>query len=194
MDTKELWDHCLFCPVCQNAERKMFVSVGPDAVFSLNRFQKRDSLLYLQCIYRKESYLYTVEYNIDCNTNLFDVAVPQVQINIPGQQIAAQRVSRAYFYFYLQSRCEQCDGSAAYSNDLELDVLDKKVFNIELERERFVITDDTVNYYLTVIHDQDLTLVSNDSDQGSIKLPLLNIDFSDQPKMINKIKTLILFS
>jgi hypothetical protein len=190
---QELWDYCLICPICQNSSRRILISVGPDLVVSLNHFRKQDSSLFLQCSFNKKNNYYIIEYNIDCNTNLYDVTVTNRHINAPHHQMTDQKVMQAYFYFYIQSSCDKCVASATYSADLELLQDEKRVFNIELEREHFVLADD-MTHRLTVLYDRDVMLASNDAHQKSVELPILNLDFSDQPKLINKIKTLILFS
>jgi hypothetical protein len=199
---QELWDYCSFCPVCQNT-REMSVSVGPDDVFTLDSFSKRDSILELQCQFHKKQNIYYVSYKIDCNTNSFDVQVTNVLEKMPETKMPPDKVKKAYFFFYIQSNCQYCDCSTAHGKDLELDMLEKKVYNIGLERESHWLLNETDKFHISVIHDRDVMLVTRcygidefdfREDGKSITLPLVKLDLSNQHKVVNKIKTLILFS
>lgn len=181
----------------------MLVSVGPDAVFSLNSFSKQDSVLELQCEYDKKSNIYSVEYKIDCNTNHFDVKVTNVRENMPETRLPEAKVTRAYFYFYIQSNCQGCDCSTAHGADLELDILDKKISNIQLERESFWLLNEADKYHISILHDSNVMKVTRcygidefdfREDDKAISLPIVNLDLSNQQKVVSKIKTLILFS
>lgn len=200
---QELWAYCSFCPVCQSDKREVYVTVGPDAVFSLNSFSKQDSLLELQCAYKKKQNIYSVQYKIDCNTNLFDVAVTNIQIVITDSRIPLKKITEAYFYFYIQASCPQCECSSAHSVDLELDIVDKKISNLELERETFLLLNETDKFNITIIHDRNVMLISRlcgaddfhyREDEKSIELPLVKLDLLNQARAVSKIKTLILFS
>lgn len=199
---QELWDYCSFCPVCQGA-RRISVSVGPDEVFSLKNLHKQDETLHLVCIYKKKQNLYTVEYHIDCNTNLFDVSVTNVEVIVEENQIPIGRVTKAYFYLYIHAKCYECECSSLDSIDLEFGIVDKKITNIQLDREVFRLLNEPDKFNITVIHDKNVMLVSRchefdeedyDEDSKAIRLPLVKLDLINQAKVVNKIKTLILFS
>jgi hypothetical protein len=199
---QELWDYCSFCPVCQGA-RQISVSVGPDMVFSLKHMHKEDETLHLECIYKKKQNLYTIQYKIDCNTNLFDVSVANVEVLVEKNQIPFAKVAKAYFYIYIRSKCHECGCSSTDSIDLEFGIVDKKVTNIQLDREVFRLLNEVDKFNITVIHDDNIMLVSRcyefdeedyDEDSKAIRLPLVKLDLLNQAKVVNKIKTLILFS
>lgn len=199
---QELWDYCSFCPVCLG-NRCISVSVGPDGVFSLKNMHKQDETLHLVCIYKKKQNLYTVEYHIDCNTNLFDVSVTNVEVVIEENQIPIDRVTKAYFYIYIRSKCYECRCSSLDSIDLEFGIVDKTITNIQLDREVFRLLNEPDKFNITVIHDVNIMLVSRchefdsedyDEDSKAIRLPLVCLDLRNQDKVVNKIKTLILFS
>jgi hypothetical protein len=197
-NVQELWNYCSFCPICQN-NREISVSVGPDAVFTLNSFSKLNSILELQCEYNKRRNIYSVEYKIDCNSNQFEISVTNVREGDPETRLAFPKVEKAYFYFYIQSSCQQCNCSTAHGTDLELDVLERKVSNIALERETFRFLNEQDKFHISIIHDQNVMLVSrcygfDREDEKSISLPIVKLDLSNQSQVINKIKTLILFS
>ena len=103
---------------------------------------------------------------------------------------------RPYFYFWIQGSCPACGCASTHGADLELDLLDKKISNIKLERESVYLAN---TYHVSLFHDSDTMLVSRSSsdsedDSKTIKLPLIRLDLSEPDKVINRIKTLILFS
>jgi hypothetical protein len=166
--------------------------------------QKKDNNLYLQCTYKNKRSIYTVEYNINCADNSFVVDVPNV-VELPlGETAKPQKVKEAYFFFFLEGLCKECNCTSAHGMDLELDIVDRKISNIGLERESFYLFEGKDKFHVTPIHDRNVMLVSrchpdedglgfSESDK-TIELPLVKLDLSDQEKATNKIKTLILFS
>lgn len=186
---QELWDYCSCCPICQQ-ERKIEVSVGPDDYFRLFGFTKQKSSLELRCQFRKKR---DILYKIDCNTNSFDVNTIK---HISNALIPPNNLEEANFYFYIQSWCLQCDCSSVFSDDLELDFLNKKVFNIGLERENFHI--DLNKWRICLYYKKNIMQVVRynavHSYLETISLPLVKLDWSNQLNIINKIKILILFS
>jgi len=178
------------------------VSVGPDAVFILVSNQKKDNNLYLQCTYKNKRNVYTVEYNINCTENSFLVEVPNVIELAQGETAKPQKVKEAYFFFFLEGLCKECNCTSAHGLDLELDIVDRKVSNIGLERESFYLYEGKDKFHVSPIHDRNVMLVSRCYDDGlgfsesdkTIELPMVKLDLSDQEKATNKIKTLILFS
>ncbi len=200
---QELWDYCSYCPICKKNSRTVDVSVGPDMVFKLDSFDKKPGVLDMSCSFTNRLNVYLVDYHINCLDNNFDVNVRNVQMNNPHAKIDKQKAAEAYFYFYIQGHCPECTWTWSYGSDLELDALDKTISNITLEREFFYIFTEKDHYQATLVHDRDIMYVSRiekneDGTLGetgkSIELPLVKLDVSDQEKVINKIKTLILFS
>jgi hypothetical protein len=142
---------------------------------------------------------------IDCLTNSFDITVSEE--SIVGQFSTGKpdpdKAKRAYFYFYIQGICQTCKSSAVYGKDLELDMLSKKVVDIGLESESYFLLKEKDKMHLSLMHDRNVMLASRCysdetkvviEDGKSIELPLINLDLTDQAKVVNKIKTLILFS
>lgn len=199
---QELWDYCSFCPICRQ-EREITVSVGPDEVFELNSFVKQGSTLELHCTFRKKQNDYYIDYKIDCESNSFDVQVTDILEKMPETKLTPDKASRAYFFFYIQSNCQQCDCSNVHGKDLELDLLEKKIFNIGLERESYWLLSETDKYHISILHDSNVMKVTRcygideldfREDDKPINLPIVNLDLSNQQKVVSKIKTLILFS
>lgn len=204
-NVKELWDYCSFCPICLRHCREVVVSVGPDGAFILVSAQKQDNdTLFLQCTYKNKRNVYSVNYDINCLDNTFTVDVPYVRDLAPGEVANPKRVKEAYFFFFIEGLCRECNCTSAHGLDLELDILDKKISNIGLERESFYLLEGKDKFHVSPIHDRNVMLVSrcypDDTGFGfipsdkTIELPLVKLDLSDQEKVVNKLKTLILFS
>ena len=201
---QELWDYCSFCPICMRNCREVVVSVGPEGVFILISSQKKDNNLYLQCTYKNKRNIYNVDYDINCLDNTFKVEVPKVQELAPGEVANPKRVKQAYFFFFVEGLCNECNCATAHSLDLELDIVDRRISNIGLERESFYLLGGKDKFHVTPIHDRNVMLVSrcyvDDEEIGfsesdkTIELPMVKLDLTDQEKATNKIKTLILFS
>jgi hypothetical protein len=183
----------------------MAVSVGPDGAFILVASQKQDNgTLFLQCTYKNKRNVYSVNYDVNCLDNTFTVDVPYVQELDPGEVVNTKKVEKAYFFFFIEGLCRECSCTSAHGLDLELDIVDKKISNIGLERESFYLLEGKDKFHVSPIHDRNVMLVSRcyNDDEGigfiesdkTIELPLVKLDLSDQDKLVNKIKTLILFS
>lgn len=195
---QELWDYCLFCPICKTDCRQAEVKVGPSAVFSLSFASKEVDSLQLWCSYENQRHKYNVQYDINCLDNSFKIEVTERQPTDPPLWPSKADIKniKPYFYFYVQGDCRQCHASSAHGADLELSILDRTVSNIKLDRESIYLAS---GYHVSMLHDSNSMLVSKSSsdsenDHQTIKLPLVKLDLTDQDKVMNKIKTLILFS
>ncbi len=202
---QELWDYCSYCPICLRSCREVVVSVGPDGHFILVAAQKQDNdTLFLQCTYKNKRSIYSVNYDINCLDNTFKVTVPYVQEVAPGEVANTEKAKKAYFFFFIEGLCRECNCTSAHGLDLELDIVDRKISNIGLERESFYLLEGKHKFHVSPIHDRNVMLVSRcyPDDEGigfiesdkTIELPLVKLDLSDQERVVEKIKTLILFS
>ena len=203
-NVQELWDYCTYCPFCMRNCRKAFVSVGPDDVFILVDFKKGIDNLFLECTFKSKRHIYNVDYNINCFDNTFTVEVPKVQEVPPGEKPNPDKAKKANFFFFVEGLCKECHCTSAHGADIDLDLLNKKISKIELERESLYFLECKDKFHVSPIHDRNVMLVSrcyvSDDELGlevsdkTITLPLVKLDPTDQAKTVNKIKTLILFS
>lgn len=195
---QELWDYCLFCPVCQEDCRKMTVSVGPDDTFEVITFEKSESTLTLNCLMKKRR---VCKYIINCADNTF-----RVFYSNQNQEVLTEKSNAVYFYFYLSSNCQQCHKSYTNSNDLELDVQNYLVCNVGIEREGIQLITQSNGFHITKFNYFDSSknemLISRCLKQDGelmvedkfIRLPSVDLDFSNPEKVVNKILTLLTFS
>ena len=200
---QELWDYCVYCPICTRNCREIAISVGPDSNFILVDYKKQNNDLILQCTYKKRREIYSINYTINCLDNSFQIGTPAVIELGPDIIAKPEKVKGAYFYFFIEGICNECDSTSASSRDLEFDRVDSCIVDIGLERENFYLFDTGEKYHVTPIHDRNVMLVSHlyptedmsyTESSKPIELPLVKLDLTDQAKTINKIKTLILFS
>jgi hypothetical protein len=203
----DLWRHSLFCPICQDYCRDVSITVGPDFVFELVSFEKVNDILYLNCTFkRKREIKYKINYTIQTLTNKFDVNV--IEVEPTNEAYASEpdeitKASKAYFFFYLHGDCRQCDSAHSNSSDIELNMTQKVCSNIGIERDGIYLLKHKDKYHITIAYDSDNMLISKcfeDEEHGIVddnkifECPIANFDFSNPERVINKIKTLMIFS
>jgi len=185
---QELWSYCLYCPICKDVCRDILVSVGPDDKYQVVFHEKEDHILSIQCLYNKKI---SVTYNVDCLKNTFEIEGGNSSLH------------QSYCYFYIQSDCRRCNATHTNGTDLELNLEEKKVYNIGVEREGVYLLSTKDKYHLTLQYDNNTMLVSKcfEDDDGMIlddnrvcNLPIVNLDFSKPRKAAHRIKTLLVFS
>lgn len=205
---QELWTHCVFCPLCKQYGRTLALSAGPDDQFRFTQnmpYELSGHELKLNTVFdnhaRKSkvpgSPKNAVSYTIDMESNTFT-------IDIHSQSpLVVEDAEKANFYFYIYANCNNCNSSYFNSADLEFDLLEKKVCNLQADREGFYLTSEKDKYHITASHDKNILMVSRleiaedgivSDGESIVELPFINLDFSDLTKVSNKIKTLILFS
>lgn len=198
---QELWSYFLFCPVCQDMTREIHMGVGPDDAFILSDFEKNGHILSLNCDFYSENQKRRIKFDINCLDNSFDMDISKTEIssrNVSG-------ASSSHFYCWLNANCRSCNASYANSSDIEINFLTKTVSIIDkgLEIEGIYLLNEESKYFISIDHQSDYMQISKCfiSDDGNIidnnkpfKYPLIDFDFSNPKKLINKIKTLLIFS
>jgi hypothetical protein len=201
--TEELWNYCLFCPVCQDPDRYIDITVGPDEHFEIEDWEyDGGGQLRLNCSFRLDRTYkknrpgsYTASYLIDCQQNTF-----QLTANGPDPVIA-NHAAGFEFFFHIFAKCVKCNYSYINTVDLELNK-DHTISNLQMDRESAYMIGEKDKYHITLSHDRNVMMVTRcqiidktlEDEENVIELPLINLDFSNHTKIINKIKTLILFS
>lgn len=203
----ELWNYCLFCPICQEPSRTISISIGPDEEWQLTEFQKIGSELKMFCywildtedkdhsIKTKHSAIFTV----DCDKNTY-------QLSVNSKDTAmAKTAPKSSAYIYLHAQCNGCDNTYLDTMDMDFDPETSAIYNFQIEREGAYILSEKDKFHISLQHDRNVMSVSRmfalsesiggmKEEDKVIDLPLVNLDFSNAPKIVNKIKTLILFS
>lgn len=214
---QELWSYCTFCPICRANCRDVSISVAPDNVYKLITFKKEGDLLKLYCTYRQRKQdKYKANYIINTVTGKFGVEVlemidtPDIEMNADTNLDEEEKyrlrlkVSRTYFYFYINGDCSACNSASVNSADVELSHDNHMVTNMGVEREGIFIILPKDRYHLSILYDSNKTLINkcvidkityDIVDDGKLfECPIVNFDFSNLQKVVNKIKTLITFS
>lgn len=203
---QELWSYCLFCPICQDMTRDIIVEVGPDNACAISSFKKTNHILRLDCTFRAKKQQYKTVYRINCLDNSFKVAISE-PVHSSASQDEYKRVDKAsapHFFFYLFSDCQRCHAAHTNSADLELNLLDKTIYNIGVEREGIYLLTEPTKFHLTLLHSENQMEICKcsisedemviDEEKTFVYPSVINFDYSDPKKVINKIKTMLVFS
>lgn len=197
---QELWSYCLFCPICRDITREISIQGGPPEVTQIKSYRKVDHFLEIDCFVTVSKKQYGITYYLDCLRNTFTQTIKEIGIQDPP----INRASSANFYIYFLADCRVCNSTHTNSQDIELDILKKKVSNIGVSLEGVYLLKQKDKYHLTIQHKDQKILVSRmieDPDSGEliddnkvVSFPLTHLDFSKPKKLINRIKTLLVFS
>jgi hypothetical protein len=215
---QKLWNYCLFCPICQEPSRTISISIGPDEEWRLTEFQKEGSelKLFTTCtifdsdepedpeLRRKFRKLNSCSatFIIDCDNNTFVLQGNRFAFNDEDPKLVELAKKNAT-YIYLHAKCNRCDNTYLDTMDIGLDPISNTLSNFQIEREGAYLMSEKDKFHISLQHDRGLMSVSRMfesilsnivEDEKVIDLPLVNLDFSNAPKVVNKIKTLILFS
>ncbi len=196
---QELWSFCLFCPLCQDITRDIVVLGGPSEVLEIKSQIKENEILSVRGLAKVGKQRYKMTYHIDCVRNTFTVEISDPEVQDPP----VNRANASTFYLELITDCHQCGNTSANSTDIEIDLLSKKVTNFGVEMEGIYLLNQKTKYHLTLNHTaQQLTLSKCfEDDEGTIiddnktiSFPLTHFDFSKPKKVLNRIRTLLVFS
>ena len=153
---QELWQHCLFCPICQEPSRTITVSIGPDWLWRLTEFQKVGSELKIFCywildteyedrpIKTKHSAIFTV----NCDNNNY-------QLNANNEN-----VRKSSTYIYLHAKCNGCDNTYLDTMDMDFDPETLTIYNFQIEREGAYILSEKDKFHISLQYDRNIMSVS----------------------------------
>lgn len=195
---QKLWDYLLLCPICQDHVREIDLHVAPDQIFGLISWSKSDNTLYIDTQAKTYNERYSIKYSINVIDNDFDVLIKK----IGEEETSVSRATSPYFYFWMNSRCKKCGLSGCSTNDLELNLLTKKIIHIGVENEDVYLMSGNSGYHIENV-DKNQTHISQCAytssngirqDKKSRTFPFITFDFSNPDKVRDKIKTLLVFS
>lgn len=188
---QELWDYSLYCPICQNNFREIDMEVGPDTDMRLDSYSKSSDMLEIQASFISRRVQRSIKFNVNCVSNDF--------------KSSTDYSSSPYFYFYICADCKKCNASWTNGADIEFNWLDNKIHNIGLERECIHLLEYEKKYQILFDYSQNLLCIEKCtiSDKGTpifipgtpgFTVPLIDLDFTNQDKLYNKIRTILTFS
>jgi hypothetical protein len=198
----QLWEYLLVCPFCKK-DRKIELSIGPDEVFNFIDWKKSKNVLNITFNTIIESASYVSTWKIDCNTNKFGINTETIHCKHVKLTSSLPSADYSNLYFYAYSDCKHCNCSFSNTSDL---CISKNSYltidNILIEREGFYLKKNDNNHYYVLVADyyhDKMYVHSVKMLKGAIKeknkeitLPLLDFDFSNHEKMLNKITTILL--
>lgn len=197
---QEVWSYCLFCPLCRDVVRDIGVSLHPHETLHYLSHKKKDHILELKCERIAGGRKYTTTYYIDCLRNTFTLSVEK---DVPHKSEAPLPMAYYFVYMTLMANCSKCNCTYTNSADLELDLIKKTILNIGVELEGIYLLEDKSKYHLTFQHNTESILVSRifETEEGgfvddnkTVSFPMTHFDFSKPKKVLNRLKTLLVFS
>lgn len=189
---QDLWNYCLYCPICQDFTRTIEPIIGPEDVYRLISYQKKNHLLDLRIKAKDaDSLVHKYEVIIDCSSNEFIIHKkydysPQVDV----------------FYLYLFSNCDNCD-SHVNTSDIDFNLLSNKLEEISLDQEGNNLLNGKHKYNVIADYSSNCLIISklSVSKDGNLSisknhaiLPLIDLDYTDQSVVSQKITNLLIFS
>lgn len=197
---QKLWSYDLYCPICGDICREISVVCGPDGIWKTLQTTKLDNVLKLETELTHKKEKCNVSFFIDCVTNKFEY-----YISTDCEAFCyAEKAKNSDLFFHLESDCKRCLGSWTISNDVNLNFSTKMVENFSLEGEevwfddKFIINYNYMKNVMTidkVIQKKKLSGDFIDSSMGKpLPLPIVEFDFKNKKKTLNKIKTMLVFS
>lgn len=226
---KQLIDYCLLCPIC-NSKRDLEFSVGPDTptpnapnlgeendtdlIRLINYELTEDRLLFVVKIHVLKS-RYQITFNIDTNTNRLTSFYTTLY---EEDSSAITKATAPQFYFNIWAQCGQCRNSQLNTHEINLDILSKVIYPLEVECETRSLTVGSSGFqleydYLNTIDPQAPKIITvfrlkershsefYDGPHPDFELygqpvyfPMTEFDFSDIPALYKRLSTLIFFS
>lgn len=196
---QDLWTKCLYCPLCQKSCRSIEVSVGPDKSFRDTTALKYDDTLHIKTYFKLKQLRYRMQYDINCLTNKFEISITDesdaemdADKSIEEERIC-RKIDRSDAYFWLDGNCAKCT-SHICSDDIYLNMKYKKLEDISIERETIEIFDKYRIIMYPSRNEMDIARL-----EPALIYPkysthsLMELDFSNPQKAIERIETIITF-
>lgn len=189
---QNIWSQCLYCPLCKDVCRDVVFIADASHDTNINVWEKIESNIIFSCqINNKNKSSGLINFNINCLNNSFEFEIIKSPIkNI--ETISCQLIGT----------CAKCNNTFSITSSFILDFNSKKISNIGIDKDNIILSDKDDYYNITLLHYCDTMLISKCkthedgrvTEQNAIDLPIMKLDFANPKRVINKIKTLLLFS
>ncbi len=197
VNVKELLEYCEVCRICKS-KRIIEPSVYPDDAFTLESWKLKDDHLLLYVTFEtkgKRNFTYKLTFDINCEDNTIETKTREIT-ELPSDGT----ISTANSYKIELGIYAKCENACSYINsiDLELDIVKQTCSQIGIDSEHAYVFINEDNFKCSLWFDYvtNVLQLSNMSapDPSLIALPIIDFDFSDLPKLKDKLTTLIVFS
>lgn len=189
------------------------MAVGPDSLAELEndndenndwlklQYFELNHRLHLLILVQVQNSKYQLSFDINTQDNTYKVSFPKLKTENEVYNKAASITNRPEFYFYIYSACKKCGQSSCNSKEISFDFQTKTIINLGIEEEIRILYDQemifNLNYnwnsqYIEVFRYKDSEL--SKKEPSSFHIPMTDLDFSNQEKLIDKLKTLHFFS
>lgn len=198
LSVQKLWSHCIYCPICKDVCRTN--EIVPFHGTKITKWSKEDATIHIKCLVEKQTYENNksskfLRWKLSCDINAID--------NTVLSEIVAAKDEKEFpeLEFQVIGNCLKClntFSTGQFSIDLKSGIVEK----ISLDKDSVHLLTEDGNYHVSLLHYSNSMVVSKCSirDDGSIEdgettiFPMVEVDFHQPKKVINKIKTLLLFS
>ena len=197
---QQLIDYCAICPVC-NKKRYIDITFGPDIIASVKNFEFGTTLTIL-IVAQLKLPKYQLSFNINTQNNIFKADIPQSTTENWEYDKVIDISSRPQFYFHFYASCKECGQSAINTKDIFIDFMTKTTSNFGVETESRILHDDDMIFHLSYDWENSEINIWRYKDgeeeatgyRPNFSIPIIDLDFSNQEKLITKLKTLHFYS
>lgn len=189
---KEVWEHCLFCSLCQDVCRNIHVYPLIKNT-SLDNLIKQDNIIEFDCHInnpKKTVKGIRIHYKLDAVNNSFEIDMLKSK-----EDVQVPNISMEIF-----GGCTKCNKTHSISSSFDLEIKSKTIENFGIAKDSVMLFDGNNYYHITTLHYSKQLLVSKCEDDSylsegeAISLPFINLDFTNPRAVLTKIKTLLILS
>lgn len=204
---QDVWDYCLSCPLCYS-KRSVSITVNTDYL-TLVKYEKDNNKLTIHKMYGKEEKESSIL--IDCTTNsvisqnIYHAPLSKNDnIDIRDSSTKMTEVVHDRLFFSIHGFCQSCHRTQINGNDIIVDLTNNRIiYDNSIQKENFYLSHMEDKFHISLLYYNDSIVVSRyNTDQygsfitvGSIFYgKMIECDITNQQKLINKLKTLLIFS
>ncbi len=189
---QNVWEYCNKCPICQS-NCKASIVVYADYLKMIG-YEKEGNALHIHLVYDQTKR--KVSISIDCNTHI-----------ILAQDIYDEKFEELYedrLFLTFHGSCDQCKRFQINSNEILIDLMKNYIdSDNSIQRESFYLSCMEDNFHVSLLYYNSTMIVSRYIENKSGEFittgnvfygKMVNCDLVNQSKIINKLKTLLIFS
>jgi hypothetical protein len=195
---QEFWDYFEFCPICQQNNRHIYQIGFLPPYVAKETFTKQSEILHIAAVFSINQHAYSGTLQLNCQNNTFNFSLKEFIFltNAKFKNILS---------CYLKADCFHCNCSYIHGL-IQLNLLTQTISNFDIVREVVHLLDyeDKFNIQLKFKDNEmqisqytSLNIGENNQpllvdDNQVMTLPLVPLDFTNIPKVISRLKTMML--